>query len=152
MVLTVLAKARTSWMQLNFHESYAGSEVRPPSERSTGLLFAAVAAAVAFLRRDSLTVVWVSLSLAAALALVSLIRPTLLKPVNALWFRLGLVLHRVVSPLVMFALFAVVFVPAGAVMRLWHDPLRLKRSTGGSSYWIDRTVSEDVQGSMTNQF
>ena len=30
-------------MRTNFHESYAGSEIKPPSERSTGLLFAAVA-------------------------------------------------------------------------------------------------------------
>ena len=48
-------------MSSNFHESYAGSEIKPPSERSTGLLFAAVAVIVAVLWRNSPTVPWLAL-------------------------------------------------------------------------------------------
>jgi len=83
---------------------------------------------------------------------VSLIAPGLLKPVNILWFRLGLLLHRIVNPIVMFAVFAVVFVPAGAIMRLWRDPLKSRRTMGSSTYWIERKASTDTEGSMTNQF
>jgi len=140
------------YMQTNFHESFAGSEIKPPSERSTGLLFAALAVMVAVLWRESSIVLWVALSMAAILATVSLIAPFLLKPMNILWFQFGLLLHRVVSPIVMFALFAAVFVPAGAIMRLWHDPLRSRRSTRASTYWIKRSESEIMKGSMTNQF
>jgi hypothetical protein len=139
-------------MRTNFHESFAGSEIKPPSERSTGLLFTAVALIVAVLWRNSLTVVWVALGMAAILAAVSLIAPVLLKPINILWFQFGLLLHRVVNPIVMFAMFAAVFVPAGAVMRLWRDPLRSKRTTGASTYWIERRERGDTEGSMTNQF
>ena len=90
--------------------------------------------------------------LAAMLAAVSLIAPVLLKPINILWFQFGLLLHRVVNPIVMFAVFALVFVPAGAIMRLWRDPLRSRRTTGASTYWIERRESGDTEGSMTNQF
>ena len=137
----------------NFHESYAGSEIKPPSERSTGLLFAAVAAIVAVSWRNSPNVPWVALGIAAMLAAISLIAPVLLRPLNILWFRFGLLLHRVVNPIVMFAVFAAVFVPAGAMMRLWRDPLRLRRrTTGASTYWIERRENGNAAGSMTNQF
>jgi hypothetical protein len=43
-------------MPTNFHESYAGGEIKPPSERSTGLVFGAMAAIVAVLWRHSPTV------------------------------------------------------------------------------------------------
>ena len=84
-----------------------------------------------------------ALGIAAMLAAVSLIAPTLLKPLNILWFQFGLLLHRVVNPIVMFALFALVFVPAG-IMRILRDPLRSRRPTEVSSYWID--CSEEGHG------
>jgi hypothetical protein len=52
----------------------------------------------------------------------------------------------------MLALFSVVFVPAGALMRVWHDPLRSRRKPEAGTYWIDRTASGHAIGSMTNQF
>jgi len=139
-------------MSKNFHESFAGGEVKPPSERATGLVFAAVALIVAVLWRNNPAVLWSALSIAVMLAAVSLLAPTLLKPLNILWFRFGLLLHRIVNPVVMFAVFALVFVPAGAIMRLWHDPLRSRRASKEASYWIDRGGSGDTAGSMTNQF
>jgi predicted membrane metal-binding protein len=136
----------------NFHESFAQDAVKPPSERGTGLVFAGVAILVAVLWRNDPLVFWWALAIAAALALVSLLAPRLLKPLNILWFKLGLVLHRIVNPIVMLALFTVVFVPAGALMRLWHDPLRLRRKPEAATYWIDRKTSEHAGGSMRNQF
>ena len=139
-------------MSKNFHESFAGGEVKPPSERATGLVFAAVALIVALLWRNSPAVLWSALGIAVILAALSLLAPALLKPLNRLWFRFGLLLHRIVNPIVMFAIFALVFVPAGAIMRLWHDPLRARRARDASTYWIDRGGSGDTTGSMTNQF
>ena len=136
----------------NFHESYAGSEIKPPSERSTGLLFAAVAAILAVSWRNSPNAPWVALGIAAMLAAISLIAPVLLRPLNILWFRFGLLLHRIVNPVVMFAVYAAVFVPAGAIMRFWRDPLRSRHQTGASTYWIERGGGGDTEGSMTNQF
>ena len=150
---TAVHTDKMSAKSTNFHESFAGSEIKPPSERSTGLLFAAVALIVAVLWRNSPTVPWVALLIGLGLAAVSLIAPVLLKPINILWFQFGFLLHRVVNPIVMFAVFATVFVPGGVIMRLWRDPLRLRRGTTGvSTYWIERRESGDTEGSMKNQF
>jgi hypothetical protein len=136
----------------NFHESYTTGEIRAPSERSTGLVFATVAAIVALLWRNSATVPWLALGIAVGLAAMSLIAPSLLKPLNILWFRFGLLLHRIVNPVVMFAIFALVFVPAGMIMRIWRDPLRSRRTPAASTYWLDRREISGTAGSMTNQF
>jgi hypothetical protein len=138
-------------MAKNFHESYRRDEAKPPSERATGLVFAAVAVIVALIWRNEPPVPWWTLGTATLLVLVSLAAPALLKPLNLLWFRFGLLLHRVVNPLVMFVLFALVFVPAGAMMRLRRDPLRLRRKPEAPTYWIDRGAGH-AAGSMTNQF
>lgn len=137
-------------MRASFHESYAESEIRSPSERSTGLVFAAVAIIVAVAWRDSPTVLTVALALAGLFATLSFIAPTRLRPLTTAWFQIGLMLHRVVNPIIMFALFAVIVVPFGIISRMWYDPLRLKRGTALSSYWIAR--SERAEGSMANQF
>jgi hypothetical protein len=139
-------------MSKNFHESYAGGEVEPPSDRATGLVFAGAAVIIAVLWRNSAHVLWPALGIALALAAVSLLAPTVLKPLNWLWFRFGLLLHRIVNPVVMFAVFALVFVPAGALMRLWHDPLKARRARDASTYWIERDKSAHPEGSMTHQF
>ena len=139
-------------MAKNFHESFASDAVKPPSERATGLVFAAVAVIVALIWRNDASVFWSALAVATLLGLVSLLAPRLLKPLNLLWFRFGLLLHRIVNPVVMFALFVFVFVPAGALMRLWYDPLRRRRQPEVPTYWIDRKPRADAETSMTNQF
>ena len=139
-------------MSRNFHESYIGVEIKPPSERSTGLVFAAVAVMVAVLWRNSPTVPWLVLAVAMGLTAVSLFAPVLLKPLNILWFQFGLFVHRIVNPILMFVMFALVFVPAGMIMRIWRDPLGSWRTTPVLSYWIERKESEDTARSMINQF
>lgn len=139
-------------MRTNFHEHYEGSEAGPPSERATGMLFAAVAMIVAVLWRNSPIVPWAAFGIATIFAAVSLVAPNFLKPINMLWFQFGRLLHRIINPLVMLAVFATVFVPVGAIMRPWWDPLRSRRNTKGSTYWIERDVSGGSDGSMTNQF
>jgi hypothetical protein len=136
----------------DFHESYRGGEVKLPPERSTGLVFTVVALIVAVLWRKDPVVPWVAIGIAAVLAALSFAAPRLLKPLNIVWFRFGLLLHRIVNPLVMLIMFVVVFVPAGLIMRIWHDPLKSRRAPAGSSYWIDRKPDTEKAGSMTNQF
>lgn len=136
-------------MTKGFHETFGQGEVKPPTDRATGLVFAAVALIVAALWWNSPLIPWVALALAVALTAVSLVYPTLLRPLNWVWFRFGLLLHRVMNPIIMFAMFALVFVPGGLLMRIWHDPLKSRRANGGASYWIDR---QKTSGSMANQF
>lgn len=136
----------------NFHEHYLNESVEPPSPRSTGLVFAVVSLIVALLWRNTLYIVFPFLVLACALILMSLVAPRLLGPLNRAWFRFGLLLHKVVNPVVLFLLFAIVFVPTGLVMRLFYDPLRLKSGRRDSTYWIDCSAAETPKPSMRNQF
>jgi hypothetical protein len=135
----------------SFHESFSsGDAVKPPSDRSTGIVFTVVAVIVALWWRNTPVVWQVALGLAVVLAILSLVAPWVLRPLNLVWFRIGLILHRVVNPIVMLVMFVVVFVPAGLLMRIWADPLRSRRASPGATYWIERAPGG--QGSMTNQF
>jgi hypothetical protein len=139
-------------MSRNFHETYATGEIKPPSERSTGLVFAGVAVIAAVVWRHSPMMPWAALAVAVALSALAMTAPRLLKPVNLIWFRLGVVLHRIVNPIIMLLMFTLVFVPAGYVMRLWYDPLRSVRASGSLTYWIARKFGPERAGSMTDQF
>ena len=137
-------------MAKNFHEHYERPELPLPPDRSTGLVFTAVALIVAYFWRTSETVLGVALALAAGLAVVSFIAPILLRPLNVLWMRFALLLSKIMNPIVMLALFAVAIVPAGLIMQTRYDPLRRKRRADAKSYWIER--KKDDGASMKNQF
>jgi hypothetical protein len=139
-------------MHNDFHESYAQGKPKPPSERSTGIIFAVVGVLVAVIWRNNTVTPWVALAVAAVFATLGLFAASLLKPLSLIWFRFGLLLHRIVNPVVMFAMFAFVFIPAGFIMRIWSDPLRSRRMTENSSYWIERRTAGADTGSMRNQF
>jgi hypothetical protein len=136
----------------NFHEAYAPGEVKPPPPKSTGLVFTAIAIIVAVIFRNSLTILIISGCIAALLASLSFAAPHLLQPLNMLWFKFGMLLHRIVNPVVMFLMFAIAFVPMGLLMRLFHDPLKLKRKEGQKSYWLEPDPAEVKLSSMKNQF
>jgi len=144
--------ARALRLAKNFHESYKRDNIRAPSDRGTGLVFASLAAIVALFWRQSQTVLWLALGISVSLATVSLTVPRVLGPLNQVWFKLGLLLHRIVNPIVMLAIFVLIFVPAGFVMRIWRDPLRSRRNADGFTYWIKRGGRSSDSGSMTNQF
>jgi hypothetical protein len=139
----------TQESRVNFHETFAQGDVKPPSERQTGFVFVAVAALIAVVWRRDPLVLYMATGAGVLLAALSLLAPGILKPLNIAWFQFSLTLHRVMNPLVMLVIFAAVFVPAGALMRLWRDPLRFKRSDG-PSYWIE--VGDGQPSSMRNQF
>ncbi len=133
-------------------ESVIGSahgDVPMPSERSTGLVFAGMALVAAYFLRAMPWAMGVALAASASFGLVSLLRPALLRRLNIAWFRLSMLLNRIVSPIVMLILFCVAIVPFGIAMQLRHDPLR-RRRTQGDTYWIART--DETPGCMSRQF
>jgi hypothetical protein len=84
---------------------------------------------------------------------VSLLFPKILAPLNWLWTRLGLLLHKIVSPIILGAQFFLLFTCAGAIMRLFGgDPLRLRFDAKASSYWIERTPPGPAAESLKEQF
>src|ERR1700741_981642 len=83
-----------------------------PSDRSVGLVFAAVFAIVGCwpLWAAGGVRLW-SLTIAAAFAAVALVVPRWLAPLNRVWMRFGLLLHRIVNPVIMGLIYFLGVVP-----------------------------------------
>lgn len=137
------------------HENYARDRiVQTSSNRSLGIVFATVFALVALLPLLSggSARAWAIIPAAAFLA-VALVFPAGLTPLNRWWTRFGLLLHRIVSPLVLGIMFFFVVTPIGLVMRaLGKDPLRLRLDQAAPSYWIDRAPPGPAPETFKDQF
>jgi hypothetical protein len=137
------------------HESFDRKEpVSGSSNRAFGLVFAAVFAIIGlwpWLFRGQVRV-W-SVVVGAAFLLAALFWPAALRPLNRVWTRFGLLLHRIVSPLVLGVMFFIVVTPMGLLMRaLGRDPLRLRFDRDAQSYWIDRQPPGPAPDTLNNQF
>jgi hypothetical protein len=90
---------------------------------------------------------------AAAFALLAILKPVLLAGLNRLWIKLGVLLGKAVSPIALGILFYVVITPIGLIIRFTgKDPLRLKFSPDADSYWIPRDPPGPAPDSMNHQF
>lgn len=129
-------------------------EVTPGSERSFGLVFAAVFALIAFwpmLGGEPIRT-WAA-GVAAAFLAVALLAPRLLRPLNVVWFKFGMLLHKVVNPVVMGLLFFVAITPIALLMRLaGKDPLHRAFDADAESYWIERAPPGPAPETMKQQF
>lgn len=129
-------------------------QARLPSNRSFGALFSLILLVVAFqaYRRSHVMTAEAVAACAAGMALITLTKPAWLSTANRLWFALGLLMGRLVNPLVMGLLFIVLFAPVGLVMR-WagRDALALKRRST-DSYWIERNTSAADAEGFKNQY
>ena len=137
------------------HERLADDDiVKGSSDRSFGIVFAVVFLLIGLWPLlDGGAVRWWSLAVAFVFAVLAAVRPSVLAPVNRLWLRLGLLLNRIVSPLVMAVLFYLIITPFGFFMRLTgKDPLRLKYDPGARSYWITREPPGPSPETITNQY
>ena len=138
------------------HENLERREkIKGSSDRSFGLIIAAGFTLVALLPmwHQPHQPRWWALVLAFVFAVVALVWPRRLAPLNKLWLRFGLFLSSIVSPIVLGLLFYTTLTPVGLIMRLsGKDPLRLRRDPGSGSYWIGREVTDDSTRSMKHQF
>jgi hypothetical protein len=127
-----------------------------PSERNFGFFFAAVfLAGAAYFYVTGATTAWVLGSFLPGILLLAaaVLRPRLLSRLNEAWFRLGILLARFVSPVILGAIFFLILTPVGLFTRLLgRDELRLRAHPGARSYWIDRKPVGPVASSFKNQF
>jgi hypothetical protein len=152
--LLILKVVSTPAMNRSTHESFVREETAPPgSDRTFGLVMAGALVIVSLFNGWHHGRLWPGM-LIGALAFVGTawLRPHALHPLNRLWMKLGLLLHKVVNPVVMGLLFYGTILPTGLVMRLrGKDLLRLKREPGSDSYWITRTPGPAPE-TMRDQF
>ena len=125
-------------------------EVKSGSNRSFGFVFGAAFAAVGLWPLREGDVRWWALTAGLIVVVLGLWRPRTLAVPNAIWMRFGLLLHRLVSPVVVFALYSLAIVPMGLLLKITRkDLLRLRWSPAATTYWIARGESG---GSMHTQF
>ncbi len=91
--------------------------------------------------------IW-SVVLSLVFLIITIIRPNLFTFLNKSWIQFGILLGKIISPIIMGLVFFFVVTPTGILVRiLKKDVMGLKR--GASSYWIYR---EDKLQSMKKQF
>ena len=112
---------------------------RKGSDRSFGYVFAGVFALVGLSPLFHLGMPrWWAVALSLTFAVVAVLIPRILHPLNRAWLAFGELLHRIVSPLVMGAVFFLVVTPTGLIMRwLDRDLLSMKWQPDLPSYWIE---------------
>ena len=131
------------------------SAPKQASHREFGFVMAAACAVFALLSAWKLRGLPAPLwpALAALFALFAALLPGALAPLNALWSLLGRALHRVVSPVVLGALYFLVLSPFAIFFRaVKRDPLRLRLDPAAESYWIAREKGKQPGAGMANQF
>jgi hypothetical protein len=123
-----------------------------PSDRRFGWLFTSIFSLgfLYFYHAQSLWLAVTSATLAVVFLLLTIFLPLLLAPLNKAWFALGLILGRVVSPLVLSIIFFSLIAPVAIFTRLFgRDALFLKKRQV-STYWVKKeSIDPD---SFKNQF
>ena len=126
-------------------------EIKLGSNRSFGIVFFIVFVLIAIypLINQGEVRIW-SLIISFLFLFFGLLNSKILTPLNKLWFRFGLFLGKIISPIIMGVIFFLVVTPIGLLMRFFgKDVLNLKLNKKKSSYWIEK---DGPKSKMKNQF
>lgn len=127
---------------------------KEPSSKEFGFVFAAVFAlafALPLLRHRQPR--WWAIPVSLFFLAAALFFPALLKPLAKIWMKIGLLLHKVMNPLILGVVFFLVFTPFGLLLRAFGMKfLKLGWEKNAKSYWVDRSPPGPDQLSFKNQF
>ena len=129
----------------------AESKIKISSNRSFGLVFFVVFLIVALwpLKSGEDIRIW-SLTLSIIFFILGILNSKLLTPLNKLWFKFGILLGSIVSPIVMGIVFFLVVTPTSIIMRLLgKNLLKKNKIKSASTYWIKR---DKQHSTMKKQF
>ena len=132
----------------------SNTDVKMGSERSFGIVFAVVFGIIALwpLKNGGDIRLWASI-VSGAFLLIAFLMPKLLKPMNFVWFKFGLLLHKIVSPITMGLIYFLTVTPIGLLLRLFgKDVLNQKLDRDAETYWITIDPAKAAQSSMRNQY
>ena len=92
--------------------------------------------------------IW-SLLVAIIFLVLGIINSNILSPLNKLWFKFGILLGKIISPIIMAIIFFLVVTPIGLMMRIMGKNLLNLKYSDYKSYWIEKT---GPKSKMKNQF
>ena len=125
-------------------------DIKIGSNRSFGLVFFVVFLLISiypFLKDGNIRL-W-SLIISFIFLVLGLLNSNLLSPLNKLWFRFGLLLGKIISPIIMGIIFFLVVTPIAIIMRLFKKDILNLEFKENNTYWIDKT---GPKSKMKNQF
>ena len=125
-------------------------DVKIGSNRSFGIVFFIVFLVIATypLINNGELRLW-SLIISLIFLFLGSVNSKILNPLNNLWFRFGIFLGNVISPLIMGIIFFLVVTPTGLLIRLLNKDLLNLKFKNTSTYWIEKT---EPKSKMKNQF
>ena len=140
-----------------YEERSGHQKIVSSSDRSFGLTVGGILVVIVGYRwwgDSSLdTIGTVLLVIAVPLITLGAIYPPALAPLNKAWTKLGLVMFKVINPIIMFLIYVSTIVPIGFCLKaVGKDPLRLKTDPTAKTYWIERDPAGPTPKSMKNQF
>ena len=126
------------------------NNIKISSNKSFGIVFFVFFLIVSIypLLDDGVLRVW-SLAISIIFLILGLLNSKILTPLNKLWFKFGILLGNIVSPIVMGVVFFFVVTPISLIMKILRkDILNLKKNKN-QSYWINKSK---IKSKMKNQF
>ena len=125
-------------------------KIKVGSNRSFGFVFSIVFLLIALwpLLNNSEIRAW-SLIISAIFLILGFLNSMLLNPLNILWFKFGLFLGKIISPLVMGFIFFCVVTPIGILMKIFMKDLLKLKYNNENSYWVDKN---GPKSKMSDQF
>ena len=125
-------------------------EIKIGSNRSFAIVFFIVFLIIATypLLNDNEVRLW-SLFISLIFLILGLLNSKILTPLNKIWFKFGIILGKIVSPLVMGIIFFFVVTPIGLIMRGFRKDILNLKFNSKKSYWIEK---KDHNSKMKNQF
>ena len=90
-----------------------------------------------------------SLLISIIFLILGLINSKILTPLNKIWFKFGLLLGKIISPIIMGIIFFCVVTPIGLFMRLLKKDILNLKFSNLNTYWIKK---EGPKSKMRNQF
>ena len=124
--------------------------VKISSNRSFGIVFFVVFLLIALypLTYNEEIRIW-SVIISIIFLVLGLFNSKILTPLNKLWFKFGIFLGKIISPIIMGIIFFLVVTPIGLLMRLLGKDLINLKYNNNKSYWIEK---KGPKSKMKNQF
>ena len=125
-------------------------DIKIGSNRSFGIVFFIVFLLIAIypLINQGEIRVW-SVLISLLFLILGIINSKILTPLNKAWFKFGIFLGKIISPIIMGIIFFLVVTPIAFLMRILKKDLLNLKYNKNSSYWIEKT---DPKSTMKNQF
>tara|TARA_B100001027_G_scaffold215741_1_gene190353 strand:+ start:978 stop:1364 length:387 start_codon:yes stop_codon:yes gene_type:complete len=124
--------------------------IKSPSNRNFGVVFSLVFLIIGLWPLVNYGEIryWAIL-IAFIFLILGLLDSRLLNPFNKIWFKFGILLSKIVSPIIMGIIFFLVVTPIGLLMRIFKKDLLNLRFNNDETYWIKK---KDDKSDMKNQF